>query len=116
MKLASEQIARIVHEQNRAYQYVLKDMNPSQPWDSEEEWIRESLIHAVELIQEGADEAEIQQVWADSRLAMGWELGDDKNYESVPPTHPNLVPFEKLPEAEKRKARATVALVKIYST
>lgn len=116
MKLSAEEIARIVHEQNRAYQYILQDTNPSQPWDSEEEWIRDSLIHAVELIQAGLDEAEIQQVWVDSRFAMGWELGDDKNYESIPPTHPNLVPFSKLPEDEKRKARATVALVKIYSS
>ena len=116
MKLTTEEIARIVHEQNRAYQYILQDTNPSQPWDSEQEWIRNALMHAVELVREGANEAEIQQFWVDSRHDLGWELGEDKNYESVPPTHPNLVPFEKLPEDEKRKARATVALVKIYSS
>ncbi len=45
-------------------------------------------------------------VWARGRLADGWRHGpvrDDHRKE-----HPNLVPYDELPEAEKRYDRSTV--------
>ena len=47
----------------------------------------------------------VHDVWAQGRIAQGWVLGperdDDKKH------HPNLVPYQDLPESEKDVDRKT---------
>jgi ryanodine receptor 2 len=44
--------------------------------------------------------------WALQRMAEGWQLGPVRNDKVK--THPDLVPFEELPEAEKEYDRRSV--------
>ena len=45
------------------------------------------------------------QVWAETRIKQGWKYGEQRNDELK--THPCLVPYEDLPEAEKAYDRNT---------
>jgi hypothetical protein len=47
----------------------------------------------------------VHEVWARGRLAEGWRLGPQRNDDTK--EHPNLVPFDELPEVEKEVDRRT---------
>lgn len=47
----------------------------------------------------------VHEVWARGRLAEGWTLGEKRD--DARKTHPCLVPYEALPEAEREYDRAT---------
>lgn len=47
----------------------------------------------------------VHEVWARGRLAEGWRLGPERNDRTK--EHPNLVPFDELPEVEKEVDRRT---------
>ena len=47
----------------------------------------------------------VHEVWASGRLAEGWRLGPQRNDQTK--EHPNLVPFDDLPDVEKDVDRRT---------
>lgn len=47
----------------------------------------------------------VHEVWAAGRIAEGWTYGEVHDY--VRKTHPSLVPYEQLSEAEKDYDRRT---------
>ena len=42
----------------------------------------------------------VHEVWAETRITQGWKYGEQRNDELK--THPCLVPYEELPEEEKK--------------
>lgn len=42
----------------------------------------------------------VHEVWAESRISQGWTYGSERN--DVLKHHPCLVPYEELPEMEKK--------------
>ena len=95
-------IARICHEANRAYCESLGDT--SQPvWDDAPSWQRESAVNGVHFIQNhpSLGPANAHQNWMEEKLSDGWKLGEKKDV--LKKEHPNLVPYEKLPEKDKIK-------------
>lgn len=48
----------------------------------------------------------IHEVWAKQRIEQGWKYGPVRN--DALKTHPNLVPYEELPEIEKDYDRNTL--------
>lgn len=44
-------------------------------------------------------------VWAQQRIGEGWSFGELRDSERK--THPDLIPYEKLPESEKEYDRKT---------
>jgi hypothetical protein len=44
--------------------------------------------------------------WALQRISEGWQFGPDRNDKAK--THPDLVPYEELPESEKEYDRKSV--------
>lgn len=109
MKLTDDQIARVVHEANRALQFIFGDNNPSQPWDAELPMIKRRTVRAVRLIREGMTAPEIHADWLRWRHDLGWVKGDTKDYEKL--THPAMRDWENLDERQQVKTEIMVDIV-----
>lgn len=100
MELTNEQIAIICHETCRAYQIALGEEYPHGHWSESTKLTQELTIRGVELNREGKSAREIHGDWVESRKHEGWTLGRKSDAYR---THPNLVPYEQLPEKERYK-------------
>ena len=70
------------------------------PIDTENVRLPESLASLVETMAK-----KVHEVWAYNRMQEGWSYGEDRN--DAKKTHPCLVPYDELPEAEKDYDRET---------
>jgi hypothetical protein len=119
--LANEDVARIAHGANMAYQYILGDGTPSLPWNSVDEWLADGTVNAVRVIREGlaAGLPEdqvceiVHEIWVVSRKELGWVHGEEKDYESK--THPCLVHWADLPDYQKLKTGMMYDIVKRFT-
>jgi ryanodine receptor 2 len=71
-----------------------------QPIDTTGVELPEELEQLVEQISKN-----VHEVWAETRISQGWKYGEQRNDELK--THPCLVPYEELPEEEKKYDRDT---------
>ena len=96
-----EFIAHIRHIAWVSYQIAV-----GQPWNAEiNEDQMESLLDGIAYL-EGHPEATPKsnhENWMREKISQGWKFGRVKDFENK--THPDLVPFDQLPEVEKRKTR-----------
>jgi hypothetical protein len=104
-----EQIARVVHEANRALQLIGNDPIPSAPWDCETPDIREVSVTGVRAALEGVTPEELHAEWCRNKAAQGWRWGEFKD--PILKTHPCLVPYDQLPEEQRVKDRVFTAIV-----
>jgi len=74
------------------------------PLDTSKVALSSDLLELIELLAKNTHE-----VWAQQRLAEGWQYGIARNDERK--EHPCLVPYEELPENEKEYDRGTVRKV-----
>lgn len=104
-------IGRVTHEANRAYCLTLGDTSHL-PWDQSRADLRESVISGVLNIMTGVvtRPGQSHQRWIDYKIADGWRYGPTKDIEAK--THPNLIPFEQLPQAEQLKDFMFVGIVR----
>lgn len=104
-----EDIARTCHEVNRAYCLAIGD--PSQvSWDAAPAWQRESAVSGViAALEAGATPASQHESWCQGKLDTGWTCGPVKDAEKK--THPCLVPYDQLPDAQKAKDALFLAVV-----
>jgi hypothetical protein len=112
MKISNLDVARIVHEANRAWCRCLDDC--SQPsWDEAPDWQQRSAINRVQFHRENPDagDSASHDSWAAEKYAAGWVYGPVKDPEAVPPTHPCLDPFDQLPPEQQFKDRLFRAIV-----
>ena len=102
MNLTIEQIAEVTHEVNRAYCNAIGD-NTQLAWADAPEWQRSSAVKGVEFLVEypSATPKTMHQNWMAIKLAEGWRFGAEKSAEQK--THPCLLPFDDLPQAQKAK-------------
>jgi len=108
--VTTEQIARVCHDANRAYQIAI-GQEPSLPWDLAPDWQRTSAIAGVEtmLAGETASAEEQHERWLAHKAADGWVYGPTKD--AVAKTHPCMLPYADLPEAERVKDHLFRAVV-----
>ena len=71
-----------------------------QPIDTSDVVLPEELDALAEMIAKN-----VHEVWSAGRIAEGWTYGEERN--DVEKTHPCLVPYEELSEAEKEYDRNT---------
>lgn len=95
-----EAAARATHEANRAYCIALGDSSQVS-WDECPEWQRTSKIKGVFGVLAGNGPQESHISWLAEKEATGWKYGPVKDAEKK--EHPCFVPYEELPEAQKRK-------------
>lgn len=93
-------LAVACHMANRAYCIGIGDY--SQPlWEDAPEWMRQSALEGVHRALNGASPEALHESWCSFKLADGWVWGPEKN--ELKKTHPCLVAYASLPEAQRRK-------------
>lgn len=112
--MKNEQIAAVCHEANRAYCLALGDTNQVS-WDCAPEWQKTSAIRGVQLHLDnpGAGPSASHKSWLAEKVATGWVYGEVKDPEAR--THPCVVPFDELPEAQQKKDVLFTAIVRALS-
>lgn len=106
--MTPEQIARVCHEANKGYCDAIGDRSQV-AFDDAPEWQRSSAIAGVSVALEGASPEQLHESWAAQKMSDGWVYGEQKD--SVNKTHPCLVPYAELPEAQKTKDALFAAIV-----
>lgn len=104
-------IARICHEANRAYCKALGD-DSQVPWDSAPDWQQLSAISGVEhaIRNPDAPPSASHESWLEQKRADGWKWGPVKDPEKK--EHPCFVPYDDLPDEQKRKDALFLAVVR----
>ncbi|WP_195533850.1 MULTISPECIES: RyR domain-containing protein [Bacteroides] len=70
------------------------------PLNTEGIVLSEELLELTEFMARN-----VHEVWAATRMAQGWVYGKERN--DTLKEHPCLVPYEELPESEKKYDRDT---------
>lgn len=109
----ANQIARVVHEANRALQIEQADptIPVSRAWDDTDEETQRSATQGVQGVIDGNTPEQSHEGWTAFKLAHGWVLGPVKD-ENLK-THPLLVPYAELPPGQQIKDSLFVAIVHV---
>ncbi len=103
-------IAYVCHEANRAWCASTGD-DSQVHWADAPKWQRESAIKGVEfrLNNPNAGHDAQHNAWMEEKIKDGWVYGNVKDAEKK--THPCIVPFDQLPEFQKKKDALFCAIV-----
>ena len=108
---AVEDIARVTHEANRAYQIATLDPAVSPHWEDAPLWQQDSAVEGVRKALEGESPEQLHASWCAFKVADGWTYGPVKD--AALKTHPCLVPYADLPREQKLKDDLFVAIVDV---
>lgn len=104
-------IARTVHEALRAWAGA-HGQHDIPAWDDAPDWMhastRESIMHTFE--NGGADGRSQHEQWLQQKQRDGWRHGPVKD--AAAKTHPLMIPYDDLPDWERRKDRLINAIAK----
>ncbi len=103
-------IAQVCHEANRAWCAAHGDLSQAD-WHSAEYWQKEAAYKGIEFrINNPHSHHSVQhEAWLAVKQNDGWVYGEIKD--PVAKTHPSIVPYEELPEFEKKKDALFCAIV-----
>lgn len=101
--------AELAHEANRLYCEGIGDASQL-PWRDAPAWQRESAINGVRVALSGATPEQQHAAWSADKIAAGWVYGPAKDADAK--THPCLVPYADLPDAQRRKDSLYLAVVR----
>lgn len=109
--MIATQIARVVHEANRALQ--IEQADPTIPisasWDDTDPETQRSAVEGVQGVLNGNTPEQSHDGWMQFKIEHGWELGPVKD--EATKQHPLLVPYDELPESQQIKDHLFVAIV-----
>lgn len=94
-----EAMARIVHACWVSFQIAAGQPYNEEPDDDDLASNKRSIVNFLENPDRTPEQS--HEMWMADRLANGWVYGSVKDKEKK--THPDLVPYDQLPEIEKRK-------------
>lgn len=103
-------IAKKVHHVNRMYCIALGDYSQV-PWDEAPAEIQKSVINGViyHLDNPDATPESSHENWMNEKIANGWVYGTEKDMDLK--THPCIMPYHELPEAQRAKDSIFKAIV-----
>lgn len=109
-QLLSVLIAIVCHQANKSWCEQNNDFS-QKDWEEAEDWQRDSAIKGVEFRLNNPDAGHDAQhnSWMKEKVDAGWVYGEVKDAEAK--THPCIVPFEQLPEFQKKKDALFCAVV-----
>lgn len=115
MKPPIQILAKIAEQAHAVNNVWTKEVgNETRPeWNTLSQEDKEHYIHAVSNAIDSKlySPAEAHKQWSTWMLAQGWEHGE---YNRDEKKHPNLIPFEQLPESEKVKDILFIAVCKPF--
>lgn len=108
-------VARVVHETVRAYARAHTDARMP-AWANAPKWMKQSTREAIifRLTNPDAPPSAQHDQWMAEKKSAGWRRGAVKD--GVKKTHPLLVAYEKLPDAERRKDALVAAVIQAVVT
>jgi hypothetical protein len=116
VRYTDEEIAQVVHMANTGMQAVLGDDMISLPWMWEDRRSRAIVTAGVQRVRTaGLSARENHENWVADKQASGWVRGPLKDPGAVPPAHPDICPWEELPQDSRDKAELFVAIVGVLS-
>jgi hypothetical protein len=97
-----EDIARVVHQLNKAYCESLGDESQDN-WEDSPEWQRVSAIKGVEFHRDNPNSGDsaFHDSWMAEKEQDGWVYGEVKDLQAQ--THPCMVLFSELPLEQQLK-------------
>ena len=103
-------IAQVMHEAVRAWQKANRQP-AAPPWSRAPQWMQEASMEAVlwRLNNPDAPASAQHDQWLAKKKADGWVYGRKKSGRKK--THPMIVPYDDLPEVERRKDAMVGALI-----
>jgi len=106
----TEMIAKVCHEANRAFCEANLDFSQVE-WNHAPDWQRNSAMQGVlyRLSNPDAKHSDQHDAWMQDKIAAGWTYGVKKDADNK--THPCIVPYDELPEFQKRKDALFQAIV-----
>lgn len=111
MDIPLEQVAIMCHQGNIAAQIVAGE-TPSPRWVWMRPEIKESTREGIRKAMAGATPEEMHASWSQNRKDAGWVYGEAKD--EVEMTHPCLVPYSELPEAQRVKDAVMLDVVALF--
>ena len=111
MRDKTEMIAAVCHEANREWSAWHGDLE-APTWTDAPQWQNDSAINGVEHAMKypDADPEDSHQNWWAGKIADGWTYGPVKD--PVAKTHPCMVPYNDLPEFQRKKDALFLAIVR----
>jgi hypothetical protein len=105
-------IAQVCHEANRAYCVAHGDYSHNPSWAVAPAWQIDSAINGVEhaLRHPDATPEDMHSNWMAEKIADGWVYGEVKD--AVAKTHPCMLPYDQLPEFQRKKDALFLAIVR----
>lgn len=104
-------IAQVAHEAVRAWQ-AANGQKPAPTWARAPAWMKAATLEAVTWKSgtRSPSPAARHRQWMEEKTKAGWKLGPTKDARRK--THPLMVPYNQLPEVERRKDALVSAVVK----
>jgi hypothetical protein len=104
MPFTREQIAKALHEMNRTFCALTGDAS-QEPWEEAATWQKNAAFCMVEDIDAGRalTGRESHEAWCEKKRNDGWVWGPVKDGNAVPPTHPDLKPYDDLSPVSRAK-------------
>jgi hypothetical protein len=117
MAISNENVARICHETNRAYCFMIGD-NSQPSWEDAPQWQRDSAIKEVQFhtahLATGREPSPSasHESWLAEKEYDGWKYGPVKD--AAKKEHPCFVPYDALPLEQRLKDYLFAAIVKAF--
>lgn len=99
-----DQISEFIYEATRIEAEWSKRPIVPEKWQERDDKFRNQFIDIINkymYMDKLPTPEEAHESWVQSYYKMGWKYGNIRNTEKK--THPDLIPFEQLPQAEKDK-------------
>lgn len=108
--MKTEQIAKIVHQANKAYCETQGDDSQFN-WELAPEWQKSGAVAGVESLIEDPEltPEQLHEDWLNHKKEEGWKYGPIKD--SNKKEHPCCVPYKDLPPSQKVKDDLFTAIV-----
>lgn len=101
------------HEVNRAYCRAIGD-DSQLAWDVAPDGQKTSALNGVDGVLRGNTPEQSHESWLKEKQETGWKYGVTKDPEAK--THPCFLPYDKLPEFQKKKDALFVSTVRGLAT
>lgn len=106
-----EELAELCHRNNQILQHASHE-TVSPDWNVLDEVTRQSAREGVLKALEGYTPEQLHESWMEFKIKHGWTYGLSKD--EVRKTHPCIVPYNELPEAQKLKDKMFQGIVQAF--